>query len=421
MADVNLLSKIKLGGVSYDLKDATAREDIAEIIEKLKTYQPLITDDAKLAATLVSANVEGLTSKDVNAALKELLAAIDAGGAGSVVTVEKAAEAEAGYIATYEIKQGGKKCGVSINIPKDYLVKSGELKTVTEADQPYEGAKVGDKYIDFVVNSKEGSGDESHIYLPVNDLVDVYRADGSTLQLDSTTNTFSIKAVPMNLVTGLNEELAKLTGFAYAASITVPGQTITGVKATGDINVSVASDALTYTSTNVNAGLVTKSYTPEGSVAVNLEDEAVASGVATVAYGSYTPAGTVAAPTISVNPATGTFASEGVVASIDADDGECLVLSVAGTANALTSVSAVASAPKFTGTAENIKTTGVTFKKQVASAVFTGTEEENAIVTGASVAYDKAVLNGAKITAATAGLTVGNIVVADKTINAPAK
>lgn len=421
MADVNLLSKIKLGGVTYNLKDAQAREDIAKIIEDLKGYQPLITENAKLAATLVSASVEGLTSSNVNAALLELKEAIDEGGEGSVVTVEKAETAEAGYIATYEVKQGGKKVGVSINIPKDYLVKSGELKTVTKADDPYTGAKVGDKYIDFVVNAKEGTGEESHIYLPVNDLVDVYKADGSTLQLDTSTNTFSIKAVPMSLVTGLEAELAKLTGFAYASSITVPGQTIAGVKATGDISVSVADGAITYKSTSVNAGLTTKAYTPEGSVAVTLSDETTATGVATLSYGSYTPAGTVAAPTVTVAPTSKAFASEGIVATIDATDAECLVITAADTANALTAVSATASAPKFTGTAENIKATGATFKKQVAAATFTGVEEANAIVTGATVAYDKASLDGSKITAATAGLTVGNIEVTAKTVNAPSK
>ena len=421
MADVNLLSKIKLDGVTYNLKDAKAREDIATILEKLKTYQPLITDDAKLAATLVSTSVEGLTSSNVNAALGELLETIDAGRTGSVVTVEKAETAEAGYIATYEIKQGGKKVGVSINIPKDYLVKSGELKTVTEAGVPYTGAKVGDKYIDFVVNSKDDLGEESHIYLPVNDLVDVYKADDSTLQLDTSTNTFSVKAVPMSSVTGLETELTKLTGFAYAASITVPSQTITGVKATGDINVSVADGAITYTSTSVNAGLTTKAYTPAGSVAVTLSDETTATGVATLSYGSYTPAGTVAAPTVTVAPTSKSFASEGIVAAIDSTDAECLVISAAGTANALTAVSATASAPKFTGTAENIKATGATFKKQVAAATFTGVEEANAIVTGATVAYDKASLDGSKITAATTGLTVGNIEVTAKTVNAPEK
>ena len=57
-----------------------------------------------------------------------------------------------------------------INIPKDLLVKSASVKEVTEADQPYEGAAVGDKYIDFVINSVEGDANESHVYLAVQDL-----------------------------------------------------------------------------------------------------------------------------------------------------------------------------------------------------------------------------------------------------------
>lgn len=418
----NLLSKIKLGGVTYNLKDAQAREDIAQIIEDLKKYQPLITEDAKLAATLVSTTATGLTASNVNAALKELKDALDDADEAGKVTVEKLADAETGFIASYVVKQGGVKVGTTINIPKDYLVKEAELKTVTEADKPYTGAKVGDKYIDFVVNTKDGSGDESHIYLPVNDLVDVYKADEATLQLDSSTNTFSVKAVPMSLVTGLEAELAKLTGFAYADSITVPGQTISGVKATGDINVSVADGAITYTSTKVNAGLTTEAYTPEGTVAVTLEDEATATGAATLSYGSYTPAGTVAAPTVTVTPTAAQFASEGVVAAIDADDAECLVISAATLTNALTEVSATASAPKFTGTAEDIKATSATFKKQIVkTATFTGTEKADAIVTGASINYDKAALDGSKITAATDGLTVGDIEVIAKTVNAPAK
>lgn len=417
----NFLSKVKLGGVTYDLKDATARADIAKVVEDLKKYQPLITSDAKLDATLVSTSATGLQATDVNGALKELKDALSGASEAGQVTVEKLEEAEAGYIATYVVKQGGIKAGASINIPKDYLVKSANLKTVTVADTPYTGAKTGDKYIDFVVNTKEGAGDESHIYLPVNDLVDVYKADGTTLALDESTNTFSIKAVPMSLVTGLNTELAKLKGFAYAESITVPGQTISGIKATGTINVNVGDGAIKYTATPVTAGLTTKSYTPAGTVNVTLADEQTATGVATLSYGAYTPAGTVTAPTVTITPTATTFASEGIVAAIDGADAECLVLSNASTANALTAVSATASAPKFTGTAENIKATGASFKKQVATATFTGTEEADAIVTGASISYDKASIDGTKITAATDGLTVGDIQVAAKTINAPAK
>ena len=81
-------------------------------------------------------------------------------------------------IKSYTLSQGSSTVGI-INIPKDYLVKSGSIKTVTTANQPYSGAAEGDKYLDFVVNTKDsaaGSGTTSHISIPVNDLVDAYTA-----------------------------------------------------------------------------------------------------------------------------------------------------------------------------------------------------------------------------------------------------
>lgn len=92
-------------------------------------------------------------------------------GTESAVTVEKQATAESGYISTYVVKQNGIQVGEKINIPKDYLVKSASVQSVTVADQPYSGAEVGDKYIDFVINTRDGSGTDEHLYLPLDDLM----------------------------------------------------------------------------------------------------------------------------------------------------------------------------------------------------------------------------------------------------------
>ena len=108
------------------------------------------------------------------------------------VTVTKLATATTGYIATYEVKQGETSIG-KIDIPKDYLVKSGTVKTVTIADDPVNGYEVGDKYIDFVINTKDSSGTDEHIYINVKDLIDTYTADNNTLQL-SNNNQFSVKS-----------------------------------------------------------------------------------------------------------------------------------------------------------------------------------------------------------------------------------
>ena len=89
-------------------------------------------------------------------------------------SVAKQATAEAGFLSTYYLTKGGAQVGEKINIPKDFLVNSADIKTVETADTPYEGAQVGDLYIDFVINSKSADDTASHVYLPVNELVDAY-------------------------------------------------------------------------------------------------------------------------------------------------------------------------------------------------------------------------------------------------------
>lgn len=119
-------------------------------------------------------NLENLATKDK----ATIVAAINSLKTESTVTVEKKQTAEEGFAATYIIKQNEKQVGSSINIPKDFLVKSGTVKTVLTINQPVNGYKVGQKYLDFVVNTASNDGQESHIYILVEDLVDVYT--GST-------------------------------------------------------------------------------------------------------------------------------------------------------------------------------------------------------------------------------------------------
>ena len=90
-------------------------------------------------------------------------------------TVVKLAQAGDGYIASYQLQKDGAGVGAVINIPKDYLVKSAEIKTSTGTGDP-SGFPAGTKYIDFTINTYDteaGSGTESHIYLNVQDLVGI--------------------------------------------------------------------------------------------------------------------------------------------------------------------------------------------------------------------------------------------------------
>lgn len=106
-------------------------------------------------------------------------------------SVAKQATAEAGFLSTYYLTKDGAQVGEKINIPKDFLVNSADIKTVETADTPYEGAQVGDLYIDFVINSKSADDTASHVYLPVNELVDAYTG-GNGIEV-STQNLISAK------------------------------------------------------------------------------------------------------------------------------------------------------------------------------------------------------------------------------------
>lgn len=113
-------------------------------------------------------------------------------------TITKLSTATSGYLASYQLQKDNVGIGDVINIPKDYLVKSAEVKTSTgEGDAS--GLPAGTKYIDFTINtydSASGSGTTSHIYLNVEDLADVY-TPGNGIDI-SDTNVVSAKVVAGN-------------------------------------------------------------------------------------------------------------------------------------------------------------------------------------------------------------------------------
>lgn len=115
------------------------------------------------------------------------------------IEVIKQQTAETGYAATYQVQIDGVQSGVAINIPKDFLIKSGTVNTVgatgaQTASALGAGYSNGDKYLDFVINTKDNDGTDEHIYINVKDLVEdtTYTADNTTLQLDNN-GQFSVK------------------------------------------------------------------------------------------------------------------------------------------------------------------------------------------------------------------------------------
>lgn len=105
-------------------------------------------------------------------------------------SMERQETAADGFAATYRLKKTSGKdvayVGDSINIPKDMVLQSGSLQEVVIDGVPYDGAKVGDPYIDLVLSD----ADSTHIYIPASGLVDVYVAGNG---IDITDNTVTVK------------------------------------------------------------------------------------------------------------------------------------------------------------------------------------------------------------------------------------
>ena len=115
----------------------------------------------------------------------------------AVYSVTKLATPVAGYISSYRLTADGVNVGDTINIPKDFLVKSGSVKTCTVNDAPVVGYVVGDKYIDFVVNSVNNDATNSNIYIKVSDLIVNY-TDGDGISITDTSIAVKIDSASSN-------------------------------------------------------------------------------------------------------------------------------------------------------------------------------------------------------------------------------
>lgn len=250
-----------------------------------------------------------------------------------------------------------------------------------------------------------------------------------------------------------------------SATGTVAGQTITGVKATGNVTGSIEVD-LTQTATA--ATLSKSAYTPSGSIAADVTPSGTVS-IAKNAQNGVQISGSVSAPTVTVTPATDSIqkvtsvgelpskakdtftpngddkftagskaawsanvdeVSETLSFSFTANDlptftqgakasytegafnaGSLPTLAAEGTTVVTGITSATATAPVFTGDKFAATFTG---NKSTVNAAFTGTEVQ--VVSG--VTYDKATVNaaGTTFTADAVSLDVGAITVAAKDV-----
>lgn len=90
-------------------------------------------------------------------------------------SMQRKAEANTGYAATYQLTANGIATGTEIDIPKDMVISGGSVKTVTIADDPYNGAATGDKYIELTLANTAND----KIYIPANSLVEFVTSGSS--------------------------------------------------------------------------------------------------------------------------------------------------------------------------------------------------------------------------------------------------
>ena len=147
------------------------------------------------------ANSAAFTAGDEIATLKD----VRGDASSKTVYLQDESAGQSDWAKVYKLYQGSDPSDMTkdtlvgtINIPKDLFVKSASIQTVTTADVPYPGAKVGDKYIDVEIQNQT-----DHLYIPVNDLVDVYTG-GTTAEI-----TVSIDANNVITATINNGSVAK--------------------------------------------------------------------------------------------------------------------------------------------------------------------------------------------------------------------
>lgn len=182
------VQEVWMGDVLYGV-GRTATQELAGLlsVEDKKKLDALVTGTFNLIAADGSMTIEeidggksiklNISGLEGNAARMEsdgLFVPVPAIPVIPEYEIERQATATEGYSATYRLKrtQGDavSYVGDEINIPKDMVLQGGSFEVVVVAGVPYEGAEVGDPYIDLVLSD----ANSTHIYVPLKGVVETY-------------------------------------------------------------------------------------------------------------------------------------------------------------------------------------------------------------------------------------------------------
>ena len=173
-------------------------------------------DDVQLIVTLNAAG-DGLISFPSTTGVQNIVNNIvygEEGGEGETNSIverfnslklEPASAVTEGFSATYQLSvldaSGDTVSSLGkIDIPKDKVVESGQVLQVTSAETPYDGAVVGDWYIDIVI----ANSNNQHIYIPAKGLVDIYTSANAGISVNGYQLTLNVKADDPYITIGEN-------------------------------------------------------------------------------------------------------------------------------------------------------------------------------------------------------------------------
>ena len=471
VAENGLLSKIQIGGKTYEVKDLVARENVEglsalldalsakvgnvaegqNLADIIKNIQENAYDDTALQnaikalqeADLLKAD-KAQVALDIEAAVKaeaDIARAAEEANAKEIARVDAALKLavennEDGIDSIKELATWVNTHGAAAENMSKAITKNAE--DIAAMDAAYKAADVAiDSRLD-VIEAALGEGDGS-----VADQIEEAKQAAITAANGYTDG--EIDKVEAELAK--KEDKANLKALAYkdSAAGTVAGQTISGVKAAGQsagsitVELEQSEHAMNSTGKYTPAGNVTGTVQTAGSIAVTAKHEDTA---ATLTKGDYTPAGevSVALSGNSFNAITGVgtqasfvegaftpaaldhaevsanYVEDALVGSVD--ENECLIFTAAATkalsASKVNSFSGGSkAADQFTA---NSLPTMAAQTVGVQSASFTGTKAAEVLVTG--VSYKKADIDTATFTGATVDIaasfagTEGDIAVA---------
>ena len=398
MADneTRFLSKIKLNGVIYNLKD----DRLATLLGE-HTLEALGTAAWQSVASTITEGVEGLAK---------------------ATDVKAYVDSQVGKVHNFDviIDSAGTSSGPSVDASEDTMYQIYMV--------PDEIASAG-TYVEWITIKNGDVYTWEKIGSTKTDLTGYVSKDTTiaTLTLDHNITVEELQ----------NALTLKSLAYKDSASGTIEGQTITGIKATGTTTGSLTGD-LAYTSTNTTS---TGKFTPSGNVTVSKDS---VNGIQVT--------GTVSTPTVTVNhtdvtvksmktagtaysitegsvskseDSKGDFATSGVDAFMDSNEPETLIINTATTAKAVTASGNITyTAPELSGelpTFENATViTGITgtevsqpqFTGDKFAYKFTGTEGDVSV----SGKYDKANIGTVGFTGAAVELDVDDITIAEKSV-----